>query len=130
MFLGSYKILFSGKNRLILPKKLRKELGTEEIFYIVKGLDGEIWGFNKEEWSKEAGKRMEIPLVEREGRIARRRFFSQADELVLDQQGRFILPQEFVDFAEINDEVLIIGAGDHIEIWSPERFRKNSEYTT
>lgn len=125
MFLGTYKIYFSGKNRLILPKKLRKELGENEVIFIVKGLDGEIWGFNKEEWWKEAGKRVEIPLQEREGRITRRRFFSQADECSLDAQGRFILPQEFVDYGEIGDEVLIIGAGDHIEIWNPQKFKKN-----
>ena len=129
MFLGTYKTYFSGKNRLILPKKLRRELGQEEIFYIVKGMDGEIWGFNEKEWGKEAGKRVEISLVEREGRVARRRFFSQADECSLDGQGRFILPQEFVDYAQIGEEALIVGAGDHIEIWNPERFKKNDELT-
>lgn len=108
----------------MLPKKIRKELGGEEKFYIILGNDGEIWGLDKLNFHKQAEKILEIPLSETEGRLRRRKFFSQADECLLDGQGRFILPQEFIDQAELKDEVLIIGAGDHFEIWSSEGYVK------
>lgn len=124
MFLGTYKTYFSGKNRIILPKKFRRELGNEDKFYIVMGLDGEIWGFVADQWQKEVESKLMIPLTEEEGRRQRRTFFPQADECILDSQGRFVLPQEFVEQAAIRDEVLLVGAGDHFEIWNPNLFKK------
>lgn len=117
MFLGSYKTYFSGKNRLILPKKFRKELGNEDIFYIILGQEGEIWGFNRENWQNWAKSILNLSLSTDEGRKERRKFFSRAEECSLDGQGRFILPQEFTQKVNFANEVLIIGAGDHFEIW-------------
>ena len=117
MFLGKYKLYFSGKNRLMLPRKIRVELGSEDRFYIILGIDGEIWGFNKENWQKQAEDVLKTPLSLVEGRVKRRNFFSRADECFLDRQGRFILPQEFVEKCDLKNEIGIIGAGDHFEIW-------------
>lgn len=118
MFLGTYTTYFSGKNRLILPKKIRKELGDQDKFYIIMGQDGEVWGLNKENWQKQAEVILEKPLSSKEGREQRRNFFSQAEECFLDRQGRFILPSEFVEKSKLKNEVIIIGAGDHFEIWN------------
>lgn len=120
MFLGTYKTYFTGKNRILLPKKFRKELGNEDKFYIVRGLDGELWGFERIEWQKEVEIRLSIPLTDAKGRDQRRRFFSQAEECGLDSQGRFIISKELSEYAEIGNEVLLIGAGDHFEIWNPK----------
>lgn len=124
MFLGSFKTYFSGKNRLILPKKFRKELGNEEKFYVLLGKNGEIWGFNQSNWAIQAERVLETPLSTEEGWAQRLNFFSRADECVLDSQGRFILPQEFVGKTNFKEEVLMIGAGDHFEIWDPEKLEQ------
>ncbi len=117
MFLGSFKTDFSGKNRLILPKKFRRELGNSEKFYLFLGQNGEIWGFNEENWQKQAEIILSQQLNTSEGRVERLRFFSRADECVLDGQGRFILPQEMVEKVNFKKVILLIGAGDHFEIW-------------
>lgn len=124
MFLGSYKTFFSGKNRLILPKKIRKELGNQERFYLILGEDGEIWGFDQSNWGLLAGKVLARPLSSLEGRHQRRKLFALADECVLDAQGRFILPSEFVEGARLQAEVMIVGAGDHFEIWDSRSWEK------
>lgn len=127
MFLGRYKTYFTGKSRILLPKKFRKELGIDYGFYIVLGPEGEIWGLNERQWQKEAEKILELPLTDKQGRIQRRKFFSGAEECILDSQGRFILPQEFIRWANIQSEVMLIGAGDHFEIWNPEYWKKAVE---
>lgn len=124
MFLGSFKTYFSGKNRLILPKRFRKELGSIDKFYILLGDYGEIWGFDEDNWLKQAENVLEIPLSSEEGRKKRLNFFPRADECLLDSQGRFILPSELVEKVAFGGEVLIIGAGDHFEIWDNERWLK------
>lgn len=124
MFLGIFRTYFTGKNRIVLPKKFRKELSFEDKFYLIKGYNGEIWGFDNKQWHKEAEIRLSIPLTEEEGRIKRRKFFSQSEECNLDAQGRFIIPGDLILYSEIKTEVVLLGAGDHFEIWNPERFAK------
>lgn len=124
MFLGSFKAEFTGKNRVVLPKRFRKELGNEDKFYLTLGQDGELWGFDNNQWIKEVEMRLRLPLSEPEGRAQRRKFFSRAEECTLDRQGRFVMPQEFVEYAEIESEVILVGAGDHFEIWNPKAWSK------
>ena len=126
MFLGSYKTFFSGKNRLILPKRFRKEL-NEEKFYILLGENGEIWGFDPKNWLSLTESILEFPLSSEEGRVKRLRLFPKAEECSLDGQGRFILPQEFMENLNFRKEVLIIGAGDHFEVWDLNLWKKHQE---
>lgn len=126
MFLGSYKTYFTGKNRLILPKRFRKEL-AEDKFYILLGENGEFWGFDPENWFKLTNSILESPLSTEVGRVKRLRLFPKAEECTLDGQGRFILPQEFMESLNFKKEVLIIGAGDHFEVWDVSLWKKQQE---
>lgn len=125
MFLGSFKTYFSGKNRLILPKRFRKELGNEDKFYIFLGENGEIWGFDPVNWSKLSESILKLPLSTEAGRVNRLKFFPKAEECILDSQGRFVLPQEFVGNLSFKEEVVIIGAGDHFEIWNSKQWSEH-----
>ncbi len=127
MFLGRFKTYFSGRNRLILPKRFRKELGNEDKFYILLGENGEIWGFDPRNWSKLTGSILEFPLSTEEGRVKRLKLFPKAEECTLDTQGRFILPQEFIENLNLKKEVFIIGAGDHFEVWDLNLWKKQQE---
>ncbi len=121
MFLGTYQTGFSGKNRAILPKKLRVELAAKELV-LTQGMDGCIWGFRIKDWEIEAQSQLGISVTEERGRHLRRIFFSQAERVELDEQGRFILPTPLLEFAGIKQTVLMIGAGDHFEIWNPQKW--------
>jgi len=118
MFLGKFLTTFSGNNRIVLPKKFRQELG-QGIFYLMMGFNGEIWGFNAKEWDKEAQKRLEEDFTTTVGREKRRIFFSNSEICSLDSQGRFIIPEVMIKGSSLKSEILILGAGDHFEIWDP-----------
>lgn len=131
MFLGTYQTTFSGKSgrsptsyRVVLPKKMRLALSGDRKLALTRGLDGCIWGFAKKAWEKEVIKQLKIPVTKEKGRILRRLFFSAAQILELDQQGRFVIPSSLLITARIEDEVLIVGAGDHFEIWNPILWEK------
>lgn len=122
MFLGTYQTSFSGKNRVVLPKKFRLELTGKDEFVVTRGLDGCIWGFKLEDFENQARIQMEIPITQKRGRFLRRIFFSEAEKVELDQQGRFILPKSLLEFAQIDSIIILIGSGDHFELWSPKRW--------
>lgn len=100
-------------------------MGSEDKFYILLGENGEVWGFDPKNWSGLAESVLKSPLSTEEGRIRRLKLFPRAEECSLDGQGRFILPQEFINNLDFKNEVLIIGAGDHFEIWNEELWKKH-----
>jgi MraZ protein len=51
-------------------------------------------------------------------------FYAMATLLDIDKQGRVVLPQRILDFAEISKRVSISGARDHLVIWNRDDFSK------
>ncbi len=128
MFLGDYRQKFSGQGRVLLPSGFRNQLEGELKIVLSRGLDGCIWGFSLIGWSKEAEKRIEVPITQKEGRDLRRYFFSAAVEVDVDRQGRFVIPSDLLKYAKIKNVVDLVGAGDHFEIWNPtiwKRYKKS-----
>ncbi len=119
MFLGTYHLTFSGRGRIILPKKFRKELKRPEII-LMKGIDGGIWGFTAEMWMEFIKKQLETPITEGDGRNLRRQFFPFSENVELDKQGRFVISDFLLNLGQFKDKIVLIGAGDHFEVWSPE----------
>lgn len=124
IFLGEYKLKFTGKGRVILPKKLRDETLGKQII-LSKGFEGCIWGFDLETWKKEADKQLEVSAIEEKGRFLRRYLFSSSQTIDLDDQGRFVIPSSLLIYASVREEVNIIGAGDHFEIWDIRLWEKH-----
>jgi len=131
MFFGEYTISFyKEKNRLALPAKIRCQIKGGELV-LSKGFDGCIFGYEKEEWEKSRRKELDVPVTEAKARQIRRYLFSGAAMIEYDNQGRTVIPQPLVDYASLDsDEVMVIGAGDHFEIWNKtewQKYLKNTE---
>lgn len=126
MFLGEYQTKFSGNGRVILPKKLRQAVSGDEII-LSKGFEGCIWGFDKKVWEKQAEKQLEVSAVEENARNLRRYLFSSSIQIDLDEQGRFVIPGSLLTYAKINLDVILVGAGDHFEVWDKAQWDKEAK---
>ena len=124
MFLGEYRTKFTGKGRVILPHKFRQELKSREVI-LSRGFENCIWGFDLTDFEAEAKKQLEISATEERARYMRRYLFSGSESVELDAQGRIIIPSALLDFASVKEEVAIIGAGDHFEIWDAKIWKKH-----
>lgn len=124
MFLGEYKLNFSGRGRVILPRKFRQQLKGKEVI-LSRGFETCIWGFDLDRFEEEAKKQLEISATEERARIMRRYLFSGSESVEIDIQGRIIIPSTLLDFASVKEEVAIIGAGDHFEIWEFRLWKKH-----
>ena len=116
MFLGSYRPSFDlNSRRIALPKKIREYLATNEII-LSFGFEKCIFGFDTQAWQKQSEKQLDRPITDRASRDIRRFFFATAEHIRLDDQGRFVIPGQLLEYAEVKSPI-IIGAGDHFEIW-------------
>jgi len=122
MFVGTYQPNLIGKGRIALPKKIRHELVGERVILTI-GLEKCIFGFSEGGWEEIIKPELSRPLFsDEEGRDLRRKMCSEAMVINLDSQGRFIIPEKMMEYAGIRDELTIIGAGDHFEIWDSKRW--------
>ncbi len=124
MFVGEYRTKFTGQGRRVLPKKFRSVLKGKTAIILSRGFEGCIWGFAPAEWEIQAVKQLEQSITEKEARDLRRYLFSAAENVSLDDQGRFIINNVLLEHAHLDDEVVLVGAGDHFEVWNPSDWQK------
>ena len=103
---------------MIVPSKFRDDLNGK--FVLTKGLDGCLYGYPIEEWKTLSDKLKTLPLTNKNARAFVRFFFSGAHEIEIDKQGRALIPQNLVEYAHIEKEIVSIGVLTRIEIWSKE----------
>lgn len=116
MFIGEYQHTLDSKGRIIIPSKLREELG--EIFVMTKGLDNCLFVYSKSEWAILEEKLKTLPLTNKDARAFIRFFFAGASECGLDKQGRALIPTNLRQHSKLDKDVVIIGVATRIEIWS------------
>ena len=125
LLIGEYEHSLDAKGRLIMPVKLRQDMG--EKFIITKGLDGCLFAFSQEEWLNFETKLKALPLSDRNARNFVRFFLSGATECEIDKQGRFLIPNNLRNAANLEKEVVIIGVGTRLEIWNKNIWEKCDE---
>ena len=125
MFLGEYRHQLDAKNRVRVPAKLKVELG--ESFVITKGSSGCLFMFNQKTMETLYDKLSNVPISDVAAQKSVRSLFSAGAEVDNDDQGRFLLPQNLKDFAKIDKNIVFIGAGNRIEIWSEENWNSNNK---
>ncbi len=126
MFYGEFEHALDAKDRVIIPAKFReifKENYTEK-FVITRGLDQCLFVFTEEIWKSQERKFREMPFTRGEARRFNRLFFSGAAEVICDKQGRILIPDYLKSFAAIQQDVMIIGVSDRIEIWAKEKWKE------
>ena len=124
LFIGEYEHSVDAKGRVIMPVKLREDIG--EKFIVTKGLDGCLFAYSQTEWNNFEGKLKTLPLTNKNARDFVRFFLSGAVECEIDKQGRFLIPGNLREYAVLEKEIIIIGVGTRIEIWNKEEWKKYS----
>ena len=123
---GKYAHTLDSKNRVFIPAKHRDILGVN--FMITCGTDHCLSVYSMEEWEKYTKKIEELPATQARAFI--RFIYSNAQMAQPDAQGRVLLTPEQVAYAGIVKDAVIIGSGNHAEIWSAENWQKTSEATS
>jgi MraZ protein len=75
-----------------------------------------------EEWKVLEEKLKKLPLTSKDARAFVRFFFSGANEIDIDKQGRALIPQNLMEYADIKKEIISIGVSTRIEIWGREKW--------
>ena len=119
MFMGQYNHTIDSKGRIIIPSKVRDNLGDE--FVVTRGLDGCLFIYPRLEWQNIIQKYKELPDTKNR-RHFMRIFLSGATTCEYDKQGRINIPGPLVEYAKLEKDCIIIGVDERLEVWSKERW--------
>ena len=125
MFYGEYEHTIDRKGRLIVPAKFRQALKEHEVqkLFLTRGLDGCLFLFSESEWRVAENRFKQIPFTKGEGRKFNRLFFSGAVEQTIDSLGRLLVPKHLKEFAQIKENVVIVGVSTRMEVWAKEKWQ-------
>ncbi len=115
VFLGTHSPRLDDKGRLFLPAKFRAELA--EGLVITRGQDRCLYVYPVAEFARLADAMRAAPTTSGEARAHVRMLTSGASDEVPDRQGRITIPPLLRQYAHLDRDCAVIGAGSRVEIW-------------
>ena len=122
MYFGSFTHNLDDKGRLMIPRKMREELGYK--VYIMKGFDGSLSLYNEERYQKLVEEFSRLSFNQSKVRDYLRLQFASTYEMEVDKLGRVQIPTALLTKYNISKEVLVLGIGDHIEVWDKAKYEE------
>ncbi len=120
MFYGEFEYKIDEKGRVSLPPKFRVDLKAGVV--LAPGIEKCINVYPVSEWKKIAEALTSGSITPSKLRRLNRAVFATAFKLNLDAQGRIALPTPLREYAEIEDEVIVAGANNYLELWDKARW--------
>ncbi len=116
---GTFNRNMDEKSRFAVPKRLRDQLGEEELrsLYVAPGTECSLDLYSKEAFEKFADRVATMSPTRADIRNYKRLFYGQSERVELDSQGRIRIPDRLVSYAKLQKEVVLIGVHDHVEVW-------------
>lgn len=122
MFLGKYFCELDEGGRFTPPEGYKGYLRDEVI--ITQGFDNNLWGLTNSAFQTIYRKLGQLNIADPMARLLFRLILGAATEAGINDQGFLKIPDALREYAQIKNEVLLIGQGDYFEIWSPELWDK------
>ena len=118
MLLGTYEPKLDDKGRVILPAKFWDELAPGLV--ITRGQERCLYVFSEREFESLHEKIRQAPVTSKQARDFLRLFLSGASQERPDTQHRVTIPGTLREYAGLDRELTVIGAGSRAEIWDTE----------
>ena len=122
---GTFNRAVDDKLRLAIPKRLRDALQCPAggVLYVAPGTDRSLAIYNEPAFSDLADKLAQASPARQDVRAFLRLFYSQAQQVELDSQGRVRIPSELAVLAGLEKEVVLLGVHDHLEVWAAGQWK-------
>lgn len=120
MFFGSYNHTLDEKGRLMIPRKMREQVGG--VLYIMQGYDGSLSLYTETRYQALVEEYSRLSFNQSKVRDYLRLQFASTFEIEVDKLGRIQLPTALLSKFNISRDVMVLGIGDHIEIWDKTKY--------
>ena len=119
---GEFRHGIDPKKRITIPSDWRSGDGAE-FFVRLHSSGNHILAFPPEQLDKDVAEieaRTDLPLARRRELI--RQLSTGVRRCCADKQGRMVLPEEYCIKAQLEGELILLGAYSYFEIWNSQRW--------
>lgn len=122
MLYGEYSHQIDAKNRMRVPFRFKKDLGS--AYMLCKMADNVIGIYEASLGEKKFAFLNEVSPFNKQAKKAVLNFMSGIYYVEDDGHGRIMLPDSLIKYAKIEKDVVSVGMGDHVELMSAETFKE------
>ncbi len=123
-FRGTFDHTLDAKNRLTVPARYRATLAEGVVLAMPVDLEPCVGIWRPEDYERYTERALaELPPLSPRLTELERFFYGSSHDSDLDAAGRIMVPGFLGDHAELGREVVVVGAGDRLELWSKDRWQ-------
>jgi len=122
MLFGQFEHSLDEKGRLVIPSKLKSEIGDCATLYMLQGFEGCMSIYTKEHFDKLISTLEQYSFLNKDARNYIRLTLASVVQLSMDKIGRVLISPQTLAKYKIQKDVMVIGVNDHIEIWDKQTY--------
>jgi len=122
MFFGKCTLPLSEKSQLTLPLNYREAMSNTA--YVTQGFDRNLFLLSQQAFNAIYSHVRATSISDPLARLLGRLFLGGAVEITIDGLGQIELPLNLCEYAGLSNEIIIVGQGEYLEIWSPALWQK------
>jgi MraZ protein len=128
--IGDFETVIDGKKRLAINASFRDLIDPAidgENWILILGLDRHLWLYPDLAYRRMIAQVQPSPLPDRDDSNIGL-LYAMGRYLKSDSQGRVVLPEKSMERASLGEQVTLVGANDHIEIWPTEEWDRHLQH--
>ena len=118
MFLGKYSRTLDATSSFSVPPSFMGPLYGGA--YLTQGFDRNLQVLTADAFREIYRAVISLNITNPLARLLLRLVLGSAQALGVDASGQFTIPEELKQFANLNNEIFLVGQGEYFEIWAPE----------
>ena len=126
MFAGEFRCKLDDKGRFFIPSSIRELLDkgkpeqTKSVMF-VRGQTECLWLYALQDWEHKLARARET-LDDDQSRLFMHFIVSETMGSEIDRSGRICVPRRLRELSGIEEEIVVIGMYDRLELWSQEEW--------
>jgi MraZ protein len=124
--LGEYECKIDAKGRMRMPSGLIAQLGEGQAhtFVINRGFEKCLMLYPEDVWGRISAEVNQLNLYNKKNRDFVRYFYRGAQKMVMDSADRILVSKRLLEYAAIQNDVVLSAYNDRIEMWASEEYEQ------
>jgi MraZ protein len=124
MFIGQHQLYLGRDRRLVVPAPFREIL--EDGAYVTRGFENNLLIMSDMVFQDIYERVVSLNIADPLARLLLRLILGNASKLNMDAAGHILIPEILSSFASLEKEIILVGQGDYLELWTPAHWEEQS----
>jgi len=125
VFVNNYTHSLDSKKRLTIPAEWRELVGVPRRLFVLPGVNVKcLCVYPAREMTRRLERLGSLSIADNKGRQFARTLASRSDLVPWDSQGRIRIKDDLLDYAQLENQVTLVGTFDGFELWNPDRWKE------